>query len=324
LPAGNAKVIRLDETNLGSQHYKYLYQWYNPDAKPKAIVIAVHGLSLHGLVYDGLARHLAGEGMLVLAPDLPGYGRRNKKEISYSQAIREIADIIQAARANYKNLPIICLGESLGSNLTVYAVQSRSIPVDGLILSSPALKPRLHLNPWLVKNDVNMLVGLIDANATMNMSPYLKAYVSENPAITKAVLNDPLVRTQLSCQDIWHTYEMMQPLYKQAGLIKSSTAILIMQGNKDRVLKSNAIIKLVSNLNANDLTIKWFKDRGHLIVEAPAPQIDVLQTIDEWLQFRINEPLLQAQATTPQRLSAQTTLSSVGEGAFSSVTATMK
>jgi alpha-beta hydrolase superfamily lysophospholipase len=61
-----------------------------------------------------------------------------------------------------------------------------------------------------------------------------------------------------------------------------------MQGSKDRVLKSSAIIKLVSNLSTSDLTVKWFKDRGHLILEAPQPRIDVLQTIDEWLQSRIN------------------------------------
>ena len=100
-----------------------------------------------------------------------------------------------------------------------------------------------------------------------------------------AVLDDPLVRTKSSCQDIWHSYGMMQPVFKQASLIESSTAILIMQGSKDRVLNSKAIIKLVSNLNANDLTVKWFKGRGHLILETADPKVDVLQTIDEWLKF---------------------------------------
>ncbi len=65
LPA-SAKVIRLDETDLGGQHYKYLYQWYNPDVKPKAVVIAIHGLTMHGSIFDGLARHLVEDGFLVL------------------------------------------------------------------------------------------------------------------------------------------------------------------------------------------------------------------------------------------------------------------
>jgi len=65
-----------------------------------------------------------------------------------------------------------------------------------------------------------------------------------------------------------------------------------MQGSKDKVLKSQAIIKLVSNLNTNDLTVKWFKDHGHLMLETPNPQIDILHTIDDWLKSHLNEPLL--------------------------------
>jgi len=289
LPITNAKTIRLDETDLGGQNYKYLYQWYDPDIKPKAIVIALHGMSMHGSAYNGLANHLAEEGMLVLAPDLPGYGRRHKV-ISYSQAIDEIADIIKATRASYKNLPIICLGESIGANLALSAAQNKSFIVDGLILSNPALKPRLHISARAVKDDISMLIGLVDANVTLNLSPYVKAYASEDPVIIQAVLADPLVRTQLSCQDIWHSYGMMQPVFKQASLIESSTAILIMQGSKDRVVNSKAIIKLISNLSTKDLTVKWFKGRGHIMLETPDPNIDVLQTIDEWLKFHIDEP----------------------------------
>ena len=324
VPASTAQVIRLDETDLAGQHYKYLYEWYNPDIKPKAIVVAVHGLTMHGAVYDSLARHLAEKGIIVLAPDLPGYGRRNiDKEISYSQAINEIADIIQAANKDYKNLPIICMGESLGCDLVLYAIRNKSIPICGLILSSPALVPRLHICPSLAKNDVSMIIGLVDANVKMDLSSYIKAYASEDPVITKAVLNDPLVRKQLSCQNIWHSYEIMQPVYKQASLIDSSTAILIMQGRKDRVLKSKAIIKLVSNLNANDLTVKWFKDRGHLMLETPYPQVDVLQTIDEWLRFHTSESMLQASTATIEQSPSGTVLPDNGK-AILGITATMK
>ncbi len=194
-------------------------------------------------------------------------------------------------RAIIRTCPLSVWERALVLTWPLYVMQIRSIPLDGLILSSPALKPRLHINPRMMKGDMNMIIGLIDANATMNLSPYIKAYVSEDPAITRAVLNDPLVRKQFSCQDIWHSYVMMKPIYKEASLINNSTPILIMQGSKDRVLESKAIIKLVSNLNTNDLTVKWFKDHGHLMLEAPEPHIDVLQTIDEWLHnhAKLNE-----------------------------------
>ncbi len=52
-----------------------IYQWENANAKPRAVAILVHGLTMHGGIYDKLARHLAEQGYRVIAPDLHGYGR---------------------------------------------------------------------------------------------------------------------------------------------------------------------------------------------------------------------------------------------------------
>ena len=71
-----AKVTRSNEVYLAGKQYPYLYQWTDSDAKPRAVIIAIHGILMHGRTYEHLAEHLAKEGMIVLSPDLPGCGRR--------------------------------------------------------------------------------------------------------------------------------------------------------------------------------------------------------------------------------------------------------
>src|SRR5688572_25291849 len=49
--------------------------WGQDNSSPRAIVLAIHGMTLHGGTYDRTARALAGRGVTVIAPDMRGYGR---------------------------------------------------------------------------------------------------------------------------------------------------------------------------------------------------------------------------------------------------------
>ncbi len=298
LPQAYGKVNRLDEVDLGGKHYPYLYQWSDPEIKPKAIVIALHGLILHGLVYDKLANHLAQEGILVLAPDLPGFGRRyHTDSICFAKAREDMLDVIQSAKSVYSNLPVVCLGESLGANLALCLAQSRPDLIDGIILSNPALKTRLNLTPDSVFGRVNMVVGLVKTDTEVDLSPYMKAYASEDPNIIQAMVADPLIHSQIKCQELWDTYQAIRPVFKQAKLIDKETSVLILQGKQDKILKANAIIKLVSSLNSEDQTVKWFKSRGHMILEECEPTADTLITIDSWFKTHIDRQLTEAKPT---------------------------
>jgi len=298
-PHAQSKVIRLNEVDLAGKHFPYLYQWYDSELQPKAIVIAIHGLTLHGLVYDHLARHLAEQGMLVLAPDLPGYGRRwHKEDASYAQAQETVLAIAQAAKATYKNLPVICLGESLGANLALGAAQIKPDLVDGIVLSSPALKTRMNLTPKSIISRVNMVVSFVKPDTVVDLSPYMRAYASEDPGIIQTMLNDPLIHRQLKCQELWDSYQSMKPVFKQASLISKTTPVLIFQGSQDKILQPKAIIKLVSSLNSDDQTVKWYKNRGHMILAECQPKADVLATLDDWVQTHINGQWLEVKTST--------------------------
>src|SRR5581483_6539252 len=47
----SAKVIASDEVTLAGKHYPYLYEWKDNDIKARAVIIAIHGILMHGRTY---------------------------------------------------------------------------------------------------------------------------------------------------------------------------------------------------------------------------------------------------------------------------------
>jgi alpha-beta hydrolase superfamily lysophospholipase len=252
---------------------------------------------MHGLTYERLANHLAEEGAIVLSPDLPGCGRRWQKDaVSFQNAKEQTVEIIEAAKKSYKDLPVFVLGESLGANLTLAIAQHRPDLVDGIILSSPALKRRVNVTPKIVVGSMELLFGLLKTDTMIDLSPYVRNYASEDPLIVQAMLNDPHIHRQIKCQDLWNSCNAMKDVYKNAKLVSKTTPVLIMQGSQDKILKADAIIKLASNLNSSDQTIKWYNDRGHMLLQECQPKPDVLETLDHWFKNHIDKSSLQARS----------------------------
>src|SRR5438477_1551906 len=52
-----------------------LYVWRNQSRKPKACVIAAHGMTLHGGTFESVAKYLVDQGYDVYCPDMVGFGK---------------------------------------------------------------------------------------------------------------------------------------------------------------------------------------------------------------------------------------------------------
>src|SRR5271168_4183523 len=164
-----AEVDRQSTISVANQHFEHVYRWSDPTVKPKAVALIVHGLTLHGLVYDAFARHLAERGVIVYAPDLRGYGRWYKEgsvfdnatvvntgqsfvvsapnfpqastfqqgnsfcqplqdhkttetgaEIDYDKSRADLLELANAVKKEHPDLPLYCIGESMGAGFAMY------------------------------------------------------------------------------------------------------------------------------------------------------------------------------------------------------------
>jgi acylglycerol lipase len=300
--SASAEVVRDDYPQLRGLHdlpQLPVSVWRDSQSKPRAAAIAVHGLAMHGRVYDRLASELVAQGVQVYAEDLRGYGRWQcqgeldaaearaaARTVNYKDSLEDLKVLIKAVRAEHPGLPLFLIGESMGAGFSMRAAEAMPDEVDGLILASPALKRRNYVGPELVK-DMAALV----ANPTreLDLVPYIKKLASENDKIVEEAINDPYVRKSLNCKDLLQTAHCISTNMEHAKGVSEHVPVLIIQGDQDKLLKHAAVVALVNKLKSKDQTVRWMKGKGHLLIETSYIDPSTMSTIKTWLASHVND-----------------------------------
>lgn len=290
--AARAGIIREDQSALTKEIP--LYCWRDDSRQPRAVAVAVHGLTMHGGVFDTMARQLAADGIVVYAPDLRGFGRwlsdANYKDktagvIDYETSYEDVTKLVRKVKAEHPDVPLFCIGESLGADLVLRAAGELPDAMDGIVLSSPAVKTHSFIWPMVELSGPVMM----NPKKQMNLVRYIRKFASEDPHIVHGALSDPLVRKRLSAVDLLHTSVTCKPALEYAKKVPENVSVLVIQGKQDRMIKAKAVIKLVSQLKSHDQTVRWFPDRGHLLIETSYVRSDTLETIQDWLGQRVRK-----------------------------------
>ncbi|RYF36868.1 MAG: alpha/beta fold hydrolase, partial [Comamonadaceae bacterium] len=137
-----------------------LYEWpldawhseMGEDAPPpRAVVVIVHGLGEHAARHARLARLLLEWGFAVRAYDQRGHGESGGRRgvVEHDDTLlQDLAEVVDDTRQRCARLPsasdgepmpFILFGHSLGGLIAARFVALNIRPVDGLMLSSPAL-----------------------------------------------------------------------------------------------------------------------------------------------------------------------------------------
>lgn len=281
-----AEVQREDTAESILNRKTPVYVWQDTAQKPRAVAIAIHGLVMHGGVYNSLANKLASEGLIVMAPDLRGFGRwhnhKHDKEsqLNYDKSLKDIDELVKAASKRYPELPLYCIGESMGAGLAMHTAINNPALVDGLVLSSPALKPRIRVGPIITES--------LKVHKQVKLEPYIKRYASEDPRIIAESLADPLVTKRMTTWEIVKSFKYMRANLGYAKKLPADIPFLVIQGDNDRLLKSNAVVRLISKATTKDQTVRWYHNRGHLLLETAYVPAETINAVNNWLQVHID------------------------------------
>lgn len=262
--------------------------WPDLNTNPRAILVAVHGLVMHGGSFDVFARRLASRNFLVVAPDLRGYGRWLRggnalpagTVVDYEQSQADLVRLLDRLNADYPGVPIFCLGESLGADICIGAIVEGGCRVDGVVLSSPALKFR-HIFCKELVGDLGL--ACIRPTKQINLTPYIRLCASEDQHVIAEMIEDPLVRKHLSSMELLKSQLFIWSTRKRIAQLPENLPVLIIQGDADRLLKSNAVVVLLKHLKSKDQTVRWFHKRGHVLLETAFAQPDTISSVEGWL-----------------------------------------
>jgi acylglycerol lipase len=128
------------------------YRVWMPDAAPRAVVLALHGMNDSRDAWEYPAPDFAQAGIAVFSPDQRGFGTTPDRGL-WAGGHEMAADARQMAgllRARYPHTRLILMGESMGAAvLMVLAAEPNPPPVDGYVLIAPAVWGRAEMNVFL-------------------------------------------------------------------------------------------------------------------------------------------------------------------------------
>jgi alpha-beta hydrolase superfamily lysophospholipase len=249
-----------------------IYRWTPVGQEPRAIALAIHGLTLHGQCYEVLAKGFAAGGFLFVAPDMRGYGANAKsddpalRKINNERSYQDIVKLAQVLNDQYPNLPIAAVGESLGTSFCVRLAAEHHDLVDGIIIAAPTsrVNPLMFFAPQTIAEG---LKALVTPRHEMSYRVFFDKLVSNNEAIIKELQEDPMTLKQIPLGALLETTAFVKKTNKWARSIRRDEPVLILQGSKDQAMVPRAVTRLTKNIRSTDQTIRWISGYGHLLLE---------------------------------------------------------
>lgn len=307
-PELKAKYQYIEDGDYTKQLNIPTYEWLPVDEKPKAVILGIHGLTLHGRRFRVLARTLAVSGYAFVAMDMRGFGRcrwddtlkfstdgENRMHISHEKSYQDIAALAQLIRQKYPDIPIIAMGESLGCTFCVRLASEHNDLVDGMILSAPAVRvnPAMYASPKDIEEGFK---ALLKRGHKVSLKQFITHLVSQREEVAQEMMDDPLILKEIGLKDLLATDLFCEKTAHYGKKVPADIAVLILQGGGDKCVSPKAVTELMMNMPSSNQTLAWMGPWGHLQLETSYMRSKVIDVIGEWIQNRTQAASAELQA----------------------------
>ncbi len=268
VPAGGtraAPILDAKEAIMDDGFRLPLRAWL-PDAAPRALLLAVHGLNDYGRAFDGLGRRLAAAGIAVYAYDQRGFGA--SRDWGYwhgtDRLVGDLDEMKALLRRRYPDLPLYVLGESMGGAVALAGLGDGAVAPDGIVLVAPAVWSRDAM-PFYQRWALAFMAHTFPAERLTGRG--LKLQPTDNLEMLRAWARDPLV-IKATRVDV---------LYGVANLMDRATAaaprlhgpVLLLYGGHDEIVPKTAMCRFLAALPAGDpalnLTLSLYPEGYHML-----------------------------------------------------------
>ena len=259
--------------------------WPLPEDQPlRGVVVLVHGLGEHGGRYAHVAVRLNSWGFAVRAYDQYGHGESGGVRgalPAMKRLIDDLADIVESTRSRMPDgLPLIVLGHSMGGLVAGCFAALRVRPIQGLVLSSPALDPGLNALQKLLVS----VLPRIAPNLTVG-NGLKPQFISHDPEVVRAYLADPGVHDRISARLARFIADGGPMVVGRAAKWKLPT--LLMYAGDDRLVNPRGSRDFAAAAPPEVVTARCFEGLYHEIFNEPAAMAEpVFAQLKDWLDAR--------------------------------------
>jgi acylglycerol lipase len=266
-PEGKAKpAITTDGITMRDGVVLPMRHW-DADGAPKAVIVALHGMSDYSNAFDMPGRVWAKSGITTIAYDQRGFGKSAMPGIwAGADAMRaDLDDAVAAARTRYPGVPVLALGESMGGAVVLTALASASPPaMDGVILAAPAVWSRADM-PLSYRVALflgaHLMPGVILSNSAA--SKVVTITPSDNVPMLRALGRDPLFQKQTRIGTLFGLVNLMDEA--RTANPAAPPPILLLTGANDQIIPAaptNAVIAALGD----KATVKRYPKGYHMLL----------------------------------------------------------
>jgi len=232
-----AQFTTRDGVSLHSRH------WPLPSGSAlHGVALIIHGLGEHAARYDHVAAALNAQGWAAVGYDHRGHGRSGGargKLARDDDFLHDLAIVVDATRQAYPGQRLLLVGHSMGGIIAARFVAALAQPaespaeapwarpVDGLVLSSPALALPLNALQKALLATVGQLTP--DVAVSNGLQP---EWVCHNPDTVRAYQADPLVHDRITGR--LTRWMKTAGEFTRARAAQWTVPTLIMWGGEDR------------------------------------------------------------------------------------------
>ena len=266
---------------------------WDAEGKPRAVILALHGMSDYSNAFDGPARQWAKSGITTLAFDQRGFGAGPNPGLwAGSDAMRaDLTDFVAAARARYPGVPLFALGESMGGAVLLSALAEPDPPaLSGVILVAPAVWSRSDM-PLLYRVALffaaHVTPGLILSNSAA--SHVVTVVPSDNIEMLRALGRDPLFQKQTRSDALFGLVNLMdEARAAPARITAAPPPILLLTGLKDMVIPRGATDGAIADL-ASRAEVRRYDQGYHMLLrDLEGPRVN--RDVADWVLAKVPGP----------------------------------
>jgi alpha-beta hydrolase superfamily lysophospholipase len=277
---GQSFFITHDGIRLPLRHW-------DAEGKPRAILIALHGMNDYSNAFDGAARAWSKQGIATYAYDQRGFGEGpNPGSWPGSETLRQdFRDFAAALKRQYPATPLFALGESMGGAvlLTALADAPDDLPkLDGVILESPAVWSRSDM-PFSYRA-VLFLADHFLPGMTLTGNG-LHIVVSDNIPMLRALAADPYVIKGTRVAAVAGLVDLMDEAHQAAFHLSHPPPLLFLYGEKDQIIPRKPTEEVVAAL-AGKAAIKAYP-RGYHMLLRDLDGAAVTKDVADWIGQRL-------------------------------------
>ena len=251
---------------------------------PRAVIVALHGMSDYSNAFDMPAEWWATQGITTYAYDQRGFGKAPHVGLwPGGKVLREdLSDCVEAVRVRDPGVPVFALGESMGGAVVLSALADANPPrVDGVILVAPAVWSREDM-PIPYRAMLWLTAHTLPGWKLSGKG--LKIWPSDNIEMLRKLSRDPLFQKKTRADAVWGLVNLMDAARKAPEHLGATPPILFLYGAKDQIIP-RAPTEAVAKELGSRAEVREYPDGYHMLLrDLDGPSI--WKDIVAWIEAR--------------------------------------